>query len=134
MWGRHRTRRTRRSAHRAVFEQAAVGIARVGTDGRFLEVNDRFCEIAGYTRAQLMAGDFQHITHPDDLEPDLANVRRLLAGEASSYMMEKRYLRPDGGVVWVALYVGLVRDAAGEPTNFVSVVNDISETKDAHAC
>jgi len=114
-----------------VFEQAAVGIARVDADGRFLEVNDRFCAIVGYSRARLMAGDFQQITHPDDLDADLANVARLLAGEASSYMMEKRYLRPSGDVVWVTLHVGLVRDAAGRPASFVSVVNDITDTKHA---
>jgi two-component system, NarL family, sensor histidine kinase UhpB len=119
------------ACYRAVFEQATVGIARVAPDGRFLEVNDRFCEIVAYNRERLLRGDFQQITHPDDLEADLANVRRLLAGEASSYVMEKRYLRPDGGIVWAALHVGLVRDAEGRPTNFVSVVKDISETKRA---
>lgn len=119
------------ACYRAVFDQAAVGIARVAPDGAFLEVNDGFCEIVGYGREQLMRGDFQQITHPDDLEADLANVRRLLAGETASYAMEKRYVRPDGTIVWVALHVGLVRDAAGHPTNFVSVVQDISEAKRA---
>ncbi|MCC6849458.1 MAG: PAS domain S-box protein [Deltaproteobacteria bacterium] len=117
--------------YRAVFDQAAVGIARVAPDGRFLEVNDRFCAIVGRTRAALMAGDFQGITHPDDLEADLAFVSALLAGNASSYLMEKRYLRPDGAVVWVSLHVALLRDAAGNPTTFVSVVEDISKTKAA---
>ena len=115
--------------YRAVFDQAAVGIARVAPDGAFLEVNDGFCAIVGYPRERLMKGDFQEITHPDDLEADLANVARLLAGLAPSYAMEKRYLRPDGSVVCVALHVALVRDAEGRPTNFVSVVQDISETK-----
>lgn len=117
------------ACYRAVFEQAAVGIARVGPDGKFLEVNDRFCEIVGYSRVRLMAGDFQQITHPDDLDADLMHVARLLAGEVSSYMMEKRYLRPNGEIVWVALHVGIVRDADGRPTNFVSVVNDITDAK-----
>ncbi len=117
--------------YRAVFDQAAVGIARVAPSGAFLEVNDRFCEIVGYPRERLVAGDFQHITHPDDLEADLANVARLLAGSATSYAMEKRYVRPDGTIVWVALHVALVRDANGTPTNFVSVVKDISATKQA---
>lgn len=117
--------------YRAVFDQAAVGIARVAPDGAFLEVNDGFCEIVGYPRERLMRGDFQQITHPDDLDADLANVARLLAGETTSYAMQKRYVRPDGRIVWAALHVGLVRDAAGRPTNFVSVVQDISETKRA---
>ncbi len=117
--------------YRAVFDQAAVGIARVAPDGSFLEVNDRFCEIVGHTRERLMQGDFQQITHPDDLETDLANVARLVAGAATSYAMEKRYLRPDGTIVWAALHVALVRDANGVGTNFVSVVKDISKTKHA---
>lgn len=119
------------ACYRAVFEQAAVGIARVAPDGRFLEVNDRFCEIVGYGRERLMSGSFQQITHPADLDPDMTNVRRLLEGEITSYVMEKRYLRPDGEIVWVALHVGLVRDADGRPTNFVSVVKDITATKRA---
>ncbi len=119
--------------YRAVFDQAAVGIARVAPDGRFLEVNDRFCEIVGRARESLMRGDFQAITHPDDLDADLALVAKLLAGEATSYLLEKRYLRPDGTVVWVSLHVALLRDAAGTPTNFVSVVEDISKTKQAEA-
>lgn len=117
--------------YRAVFDQAAVGIARVAPDGRFLEVNDRFCAIVGRPRDALMRGDFQAITHPDDLDADLALVSGLLAGEATSYLMEKRYLRPDGTIVWVSLHVALIRDAAGNPTNFVSVVEDISKTKTA---
>ena len=117
--------------YRAVFDQAAVGIGRVAPDGTFLEVNDGFCAITGYTREQLLDGDFQQITHPDDLEADLAYVARLVAGEIASYMMEKRYVRPDGTIVWVVLHVGLVRDETGRPLNFVSVVQDISETKQA---
>lgn len=119
------------ACYRAVFDQAAVGIARVAPNGTFLEVNDAFCEIVGYARERLMQGDFQQITHPDDLDVDLANVAHLLAGETTSYAMEKRYLRPDGTIVWVALHVGLVRDAAGRPSNFVSVVQDISDSKQA---
>lgn len=117
--------------YRAVFDQATVGIARVAPDGRFLEVNDCFCTIVGHSRERLMRGDFQQITHPDDLEADLANVARLVSGAASSYAMEKRYVRPDGTLVWAALHVALVRDADGRPTNFVSVVKDITQTKDA---
>jgi len=117
--------------YQTVFEQAAVGIARVDAVGRFLEVNDRFCEIVGYSRDRLIGGDFQQITHPDDLDADLANVARLLADQASSYVMEKRYVRPDGAIVWVTLHVGLVRDGEGRPASFVSVVNDITDTKRA---
>ena len=113
---------------RSIFESAAVGIARVGIDGRFLEVNDRFVEIAGWPREDLLAGAFQEITHPDDLEADLAHVDQLLRG-AGWFAMEKRYLRKDGGVVWAHLTASVIRDAAGEPDHFVSIIRDISEEK-----
>jgi PAS domain S-box-containing protein len=116
---------------RATFEQAAVGMAHVAPDGRWLLVNDRLCEIVGYTRAELLARTFQDITHPDDLGRDLDQVRRLLAGEIGSYTLEKRYLRKDGSVVWINLTVALVRRGDGSPDYFVSVIEDISERKRA---
>ena len=115
---------------RATFDQAAVGIAHVSTTGRFLRLNDRFCEIVGYTRNEMLARTFQDITHPEDLDADLAHVQRLLSGEASSYTMEKRYLRQDGETIWVNLTVSLLRDA-GDPGWFVAVVEDIIERKQA---
>jgi PAS domain S-box-containing protein len=114
---------------RSIFENAAVGIARVGLDGRFLEINDRFVEIAGWPRETLLSGGFQQITHPDDLDADLAHVEALLSGESSSYAMEKRYLRRDGAVVWVRLTASIVGDAAGRPDHFVSIIDDITLQK-----
>jgi diguanylate cyclase (GGDEF)-like protein/PAS domain S-box-containing protein len=110
----------------ATFAQAAVGIAHVAPSGEFLLVNDRFCEIAGRSRGELIAGGFQQITHPDDLEVDLGNLRALVRNEISHYAMEKRYIRKDGMVVWVNLTVSLVRNADGSPDFFVSVIEDIS--------
>ena len=91
----------------------------------------RFADIVGRTREQLQACTFQEITHLDDLTTDLAQVQLLLAGRTQTYSMEKRYLRPDGGVVWVNLTASLVRNPAGEPQHFVAVVEDISERKQA---
>lgn len=110
---------------RATFEQAAVGIAHVALDGRFLRLNRRFGDIAGYTREELLDRTFQQITHPDDLEADLANVEQLLAGVVDSYSMEKRYVRQDGGLVWINLTVSLVRDLSGEPEYLIAVIEDI---------
>ena len=110
----------------ATFEQAAVGFALVALDGRWLEVNQRLCEIVGYTRDELRACTFQDITHPDDLAADLALVARLRAGEIRTYTLEKRYLHRQGQVVWINLTVALVRRADGAPDYFVSVVEDIS--------
>ncbi|HEX7672416.1 MAG TPA: PAS domain S-box protein [Polyangiaceae bacterium] len=116
---------------RATFEQAAVGIAHVGIDGRFLRVNRRLCEKLGYTREELLARTFQEITHPADLEADLENVRRMLAGEIQAYSMEKRYIRKNGTAAWIALTVSLARDAEGRPKYFISVIEDIEPRRRA---
>jgi PAS domain S-box-containing protein len=114
---------------RATFEHAAIGAAQVGIDGRWLRVNQRLAEIVGYEPDELLETTFQEITHPDDLEGDLAQVKRLLAGELQTYVLEKRYLRKDGSTVWVNLTVSLVRDASGEPAYFIAAVEDISARK-----
>src|ERR687897_558240 len=114
---------------RATFEHAAIGAAQVGIDGRWLRVDQRLAEIVGYEREELLQRTFQDITHPDDLEGDLEQMRRLLLGELQTYTMEKRYLRKGGPEVWVNLTVSLVRDASGDPAYFIAVVEDISERK-----
>lgn len=116
---------------RTIFENAAVGIARVAPDGRFLEVNQRLCDIVGYTREELMTKTFGDITHPDGLEVDLMAKRRMLAGEVDTYSREKRYHRKDGSVVWTNLTVSLARKADGSPDYFISVVEDITARKRA---
>ena len=114
---------------RAIFEHAAVGAAQVGIDGRWLRVNRRLGEIVGYEPEELLGMTFQDITHPDDLDEDLARVRRMLEGELQTYTIEKRYLRKGGPEVWVNLTVSLVRGSSGEPAYFIAVVEDISERK-----
>ncbi len=116
---------------RGTFEQAAVGIAHVGTNGKWLRVNQKICDIVGYTREEMLKKTFQEITHPDDIEADLNYVRQMLAGEISTYSMEKRYIRKNGSIVWINLTVSLVKEASGEPKYFISVVEDISERKQA---
>ncbi len=117
----------------AAFEQAAVGMAQVGLDGHWLRVNQKLCDIVGYTPAQLLALSFQDITHPEDLGADLELVRRVLAGDMDTYTMEKRYLHRDGRTVWVELTVSLVRTPEGRPDYFISVVADIDARKAAEA-
>ncbi len=111
---------------RAVLEHAPIGMALVGLDGRWLMVNRSLCRIVGYPEAELLGLTFQDVTHPDDVDSDLENVRRLLAGEVASYEMEKRYLRRDGSVVWAQLSVSLLRGDAGEPLYFISQIQDIT--------
>jgi diguanylate cyclase (GGDEF)-like protein/PAS domain S-box-containing protein len=114
---------------RTAFDDALVGIALVAPDGSWLRVNESLCQIMGRERDELLAMTFQDITHRDDLDADLAQLEQTLAGERAGYQMEKRYLRPDGTVVWALLSVRLVRNAGGEPLHFISQVLDISERK-----
>jgi PAS domain S-box-containing protein len=116
---------------RSTFEQAAVGIAHVAPDGRWIHVNRRLCAIVGYTREELLALTFQDITYPPDLDNDLAHMRQMLAGEIATYSIEKRYVRKEGGLVWIELTVSLIRHESGEPKYFISVVQDISTRRAA---
>ena len=116
---------------RATFEQAAVGIAHVSVEGKFLRVNTKFCDIVGYSRDEILDVTFQEITHPDDLDTDLEHVQQLLKGTRENYSLDKRYIRKDGSVVWVNLTVSLLIDRRGNPKYFVAVINDISERKEA---
>jgi diguanylate cyclase (GGDEF)-like protein/PAS domain S-box-containing protein len=114
---------------RTAFDDALVGIALVALDGSWLRVNESLCQIMGREPDELLAMTFQDITHPEDLDADLAQLEQTLAGKRAGYQMEKRYLRPDGAVVWALLSVRLVRNAGGEPLHFISQVLDISERK-----
>lgn len=115
----------------ATFEQAAVGIAHVAPDGRWLKVNRKLCEIVGYSSEELLSLTFQDITYPEDLLINLDSVRRLLAREIDTASNEKRYVRKDGSIVWVNLTVTLTWKTDGEPDYFISVIEDIHARKRA---
>jgi diguanylate cyclase (GGDEF)-like protein/PAS domain S-box-containing protein len=117
------------SRFRSTFQHAPIGMALVHPDGRWIEANAALCSIVGYTQDELLERSFQDITHPEDLDTDLANVEQMLAGEIEFYQMEKRYIHKDGRVVWVLLSVSLSRAADGEPLYFISQVEDISERR-----
>jgi PAS domain S-box-containing protein len=125
--------RKREELFRSFFEQAAVGFAQVALDGSWIRINSRLCDIVGYSREELRGGRFQDITHPDDLDADLALMGTLLAAKGGTYSMEKRYLRKDSRVVWVNFTVSLVRDEAGQPQYFISVIEEIDKRKAAEA-
>ena len=116
---------------RGTFENAAVGVAHVGLDGRWLEVNQRLCDIVGYSREELQARTYQSITHPDDLPANLGQMRKMRAGEIKIYNVDKRYLRRDGSTVWVGLTVTPQCDDLGQPLYFIAIVRDITVRKDA---
>ncbi|MBC1223897.1 PAS domain S-box protein [Nostoc sp. UCD121] len=116
---------------RATFHQAAVGIAHVAIDGRWLLVNQRLCNILGYTPEELQLLTFQDITHPDDINADLKYFYQILADDIQTYSIEKRYFCKDSSMIWVNLTVSLMREPSGEPRYFISVVEDISERQAA---
>jgi PAS domain S-box-containing protein len=101
----------------------------VSPEGKWLRVNRAICEITGYSEAEMLERTFQDITHPDDLEADLKNVRKMLAGEIKTYQMEKRYFHKNGSVVWILLSVSLVRTKSGEPLFFIGQIQDITRQK-----
>ena len=115
----------------SAFEDAAIGMSLVAPDGRWLRVNRSLTAFLGYSPAELLATDFQTLTHPDDLDADLALVRQVLAGEVRAYHMEKRYSHKDGRTLHALLSVSLVRDAAAVPLYFVSQIQDIGPRKAA---
>jgi PAS domain S-box-containing protein len=113
----------------ATFENAAVGIAHIARDGRFLRVNDALCRILGYPVDELLTNAFQDVSYPDDLAADLAQVELMAEGKINSYGIEKRYLRKDGAIIWGRKTVGCVRKGDGSINYFVAVVEDISARK-----
>ena len=114
---------------RATFEQAAIGMAHVSPEGKFLRINQKFCDIVGYSREEMLKLSFQEITHADDLESDLKYVQQVLSREIENYSLEKRYYRKDGSIVWITLTVSLMFDDKGAPDYFIGAVQDISERK-----
>ncbi len=114
---------------RGTFENAAVGIDHVDLEGRVVRINQKFCEILGYTREDLNTKTWMEFTHPDDLAADLELYGQLLRGERASYSMEKRYIRKDGSIIWVDLTVSLQRDEDGRPAYCIAIVQDTSERK-----
>ena len=119
------------SSFRAIFEHAAVGVAKISLDGRFVLVNQRYAEVTERTRTQLMAHTFSEITHPEDLKTELAHVQELLSGSAKSYSMEKRFLLEHGGEKWVSTTAVLIEESGDHPRHFIVSVEDISARRHA---
>jgi PAS domain S-box-containing protein len=117
--------------YRSTFELAAVGVAHVSPEGKWLRVNKKLCEIVGYSEQELLGLTFQDVTHPDDVAAEVAETAKVRNGTLQTYSMEKRYIRKDGSVVWINLTVSGVRDSRGKLKHFISVVEDISARKSA---
>jgi PAS domain S-box-containing protein len=111
---------------RSAMEHSPIGMAIVATTGAFIDINPAACALWGYTREELCASDFQRITHPDDLDRDLALVRETLSGARTTYQVDKRYIRRDGHTIWAQLNVSVVRDPGGSPLYFIAQIQDVS--------
>lgn len=129
---RHRdAMRLRESEERfaSVFENAAIGMALVSPEGRWLRVNQALCRIVGYSAEELLSSGYQALTHPDDLDADLHVVQELIQGIRSFYHWEKRYFHKDGHTVWISLSVSLMRDLDRKPLYYIAQIQDISDRK-----
>ena len=119
---------------RVNFDLAAVGQAQISAKtGCFIRVNDRFCALTGYSREELLTMTPHDLTHPEDRAADDPQVKRLLRGDTEEYYCEKRYVGKLDGLRWVRVSARLIRDAAGRPLHTISVVEDITERKEAEA-
>lgn len=114
---------------RSAFENAAIGMALVGLDGRWIRVNDAFARLTGYGVDELVGMGFRDLTPEEELGGDVDALERLSTGELTVYQTEKRYCRADGGIVWISLTVSLVRDSAGRPLNLISQTQDVTHRR-----
>ena len=115
------------------FYYAAIGIAMVSPEGRWLKVNPSLCAMLGYSEPEMVQMGPHDITHPDDMEATLDFRRDMLAGTISRFQMEKRYLHKKGHVIWVSLSISLLRNLAGEPLYFIAQTQDITARKQAES-
>lgn len=114
---------------RAIFEQAAAGIAISSISGIFEEVNQKWADFFGYSREEMTKINCQEITYPEDLLPSLKNIEKILLGQINSFSMDKRYLTKKGEIKWGNLTCALVRNYQGKPSYFISVLEDIEARK-----
>ncbi|HEX8652255.1 MAG TPA: EAL domain-containing protein [Pyrinomonadaceae bacterium] len=116
---------------RSAFDHAAIGMALVSSEGRWLQVNRSLCEILGYSERELMGTDFLTITNPDDISSALANIEHLLKGKVPTFQMEKRYIHKEGHDVWVHWSVSLARNIHSESVHLIFQIQDITDRKQA---
>ena len=112
---------------RTAFDDAPIGMAITGLDGRWLDVNPALCELLGRSQAWLLEHGFPDVTHPDDVSRDVDQMHALIGGDVRRYTSEQRYVHADGRLIWVALSVALVRDDHGRPLHFISHMQDVTE-------
>ncbi len=124
--------RTGERKFRAIYEQAPTGIATLDSlTGRFTQINQKYCDITGYSQEEMLDRTFQELTHPDDLQADLDHMQQVLTGQVSSFQMEKRYIRKTGEIIWVNLICVPLWLAHNDPRQHIAMVEDITHRKQA---
>jgi diguanylate cyclase (GGDEF)-like protein/PAS domain S-box-containing protein len=118
---------------RSAFDDAAIGMAIVSPEGRWMRANRALCELTGYSMEELVEMDFADITHPEDLPKDMEAFQEMIDGHRDRFQTQKRYIHADGRVIWVSLNSTIVRDAEGKPQYLLSQMQDISEHKQTEA-
>lgn len=120
--------RRSREHFQAIFEQAPLGIALVDSvSGKLININNRYAEIVGRTREEVLSSDWMSITHPDDLQEDLDNMARLNAGEIHDFRMNKRYFKPDGSLICISLTVSSILDTDSSHKLHLGMIEDITD-------
>lgn len=117
---------------KSIFDHAGLGISHTNSiNGKFIDANDKFCKIIGYTQEEIKKLDFMMITHPDDLQPDLDNMEQLRNGKISQYSMEKRYINKSGEIIWVNITVSPLWEKNESPNNHITIVEDITRRRES---
>ncbi len=116
---------------RRIFQAGPLGIVLSNLDYQFTMMNARFCEMYGYSEKELLTMTFKDISFPEDIAENIPNLQKLAKGELTNYTTEKRYIKKDGDVFWGSLIVTMIRDNAGNPQGFLSMVQNITPRKQA---
>jgi PAS domain S-box-containing protein len=125
--------RRREEDLRSLFDLSAVGMAKVSSEGRYLRVNRKYCQMLGYSEHELLHLTLYDVTHPDDRDASLAKVHSSFNGQPEEYSIEKRYVRKDGEIIWALVNWTIVRDDEGHPLHSVANIQDITARKQAEA-
>ena len=117
---------------RAMFELPGIGMLQADAPGfRFTRVNQKFCEIAGYSAEELLAETYIGLTHPLDRQRDMSELARVLRGKSDSWSIEKRCVRKDGNVIWVGVNGAVLRDNTGRAVRIMAMIGDLTASKQA---
>ncbi|CAN5795349.1 hypothetical protein BH23ACT11_BH23ACT11_10650 [soil metagenome] len=130
--GEEQLREAERRFHSA-FDNTPVGMALVSFQGRYMQVNNAFCELLGYSEEALLEKTYMDLTYPEDYEVSQSYVRQLDSGALDKYTLEKRYVHAEGYPIWVSLSISLVKDSGGDPAYYVAQVQNIEERKQAES-